>query len=167
MKQPISAALYMRLSRDDENTGESNSIETQRKIITQYARDKNIPVYSEYVDDGCSGMNYDRPAFTRMMDDVDNGKVNCIITKDLSRFGREYIQTGFYLEILFPSRGVRYIAVNDNEDSENGLSDFVPFKSLFNDFYAKDTSRNSSPANGFARMLHWVTRKTRRTKTIL
>ena len=147
MKQPISAALYMRLSRDDENTGESNSIETQRKIITQYAKDKNIPVYSEYVDDGYSGMNYDRPAFTRMMDDVDNGKVNCIITKDLSRFGREYIQTGFYLEILFPSRGVRYIAVNDNEDSENGLSDFVPFKSLFNDFYAKDTSRKVRAAH--------------------
>ena len=82
-----------------------------------------------------------------MMEDVDAGKVNCIITKDLSRFGREYIQTGFYLEIDFPSRGIRYIAVNDNEDSEKGLSDFVPFKSLLNDFYAKDTSRKVRAAH--------------------
>jgi len=147
LKQPISAALYMRLSRDDESYGDSVSIETQRKILTEYVRENHIPVYDEYVDDGVSGMTFDRKDFKRMMEDVDAGKVNCIITKDLSRFGREYIQTGFYLEIDFPSRGVRYIAVNDNEDSEKGLSDFVPFKSLFNDFYAKDTSRKVRAAH--------------------
>ena len=146
MKQPTSAAIYMRLSRDDESYGDSVSIETQRKLLRQYVAENHISVYDEYVDDGFSGTSFDRPDFQRMIADVDSGKVNCIIVKDLSRFGREYIQTGFYLEIDFPSRGVRFIAVNDNEDTENGLSDFAPFKSLFNDFYAKDTSRKIKAA---------------------
>ena len=146
MKQPVSAALYMRLSRDDETYGDSVSIETQRKLLRQYAQENHIPVYGEYVDDGWSGTNFDRPDFQRLMTDVDAGKVNCIIVKDMSRFGREYIKTGYYLEIDFPSRGIRFIAVNDNEDTDNGLSDFAPFKSLFNDFYAKDTSRKIKAA---------------------
>ena len=146
MKQPISAALYMRLSRDDETYGDSVSIETQRKILTEYAQENHIPVYGEYVDDGVSGTTFERDNFKRMMEDVDAGKVNCIIVKDLSRFGREYIKTGYYLEIDFPSGGIRFIAVNDNEDTEKGLSDFAPFKSLFNEFYAKDTSRKVKAA---------------------
>ena len=131
MKQPIQAALYMRLSRDDEYYGDSVSIETQRTIINQFVQEQGFPVYDEYVDDGWSGTNFDRPDFKRMMDDVDSGKVNCIITKDLSRFGREHIQMDHYLEIDFPARGIRYIAITDNEDTEKGLSDFVPFKNLF------------------------------------
>lgn len=141
MKQPIKAALYMRLSKDDAGYGDSISIENQRSILRQYAKEHNIFVYDEYVDDGYSGTNFDRPDFKRMMADIDAGKVNCVITKDLSRFGREHIQTDFYLEFDFPERGIRYIAVSDNEDTEKGLSDFASFKNLFNEWYAKDTSR--------------------------
>ena len=146
MKQPIKAALYMRLSRDDEDYGDSVSIETQRKIIRQYAKESGIPVVDEYIDDGWSGTNFDRPAFQRMMEDTYAGRVNCIITKDLSRFGREHIQADYYLEIDFPSRNIRYIAVSDNEDTEKGLSDFVPFKNLFNEWFARDTSRKVKAA---------------------
>ena len=146
MKQPIQAALYMRLSRDDEYYGDSVSIETQRTIINQFVQEQGFPVYDEYVDDGWSGTNFDRPDFKRMMEDVDSGKVNCIITKDLSRFGREHIQMDHYLEIDFPARGIRYIAITDNEDTEKGLSDFVPFKNLFNEWFAKDTSRKVKAA---------------------
>ncbi|MCD8148783.1 MAG: DUF4368 domain-containing protein [Clostridiales bacterium] len=143
MKQPAryNTALYMRLSRDDENYGDSVSIETQRTILRQFAADNGLQVYDEYVDDGWSGTNFERPSFRRMMEDVDAGKVNCICTKDLSRFGREHIMTDYYLEFIFPDKGVRYIAVSDNEDTEKGLSDFVPFKNLFNEWLAKDTSR--------------------------
>ena len=146
MKQPISAALYMRLSRDDDETYDSVSIQTQRALLSQYCSEHHISVYAEYVDDGFSGTNFDRPGFQRMLFDIENGFVNTVIVKDLSRFGREYIQVGYYLEIDFPSRGVRFIAVNDNEDTDKGLSDFAPFKSLFNDFYAKDTSRKVKAA---------------------
>ena len=141
MKQPYNTALYMRLSRDDENFGDSVSIETQRTILRQFAKENNLRVYDEYIDDGWSGTNFDRPNFQRMMADVEAGKVNCIASKDLSRFGREHIMMDYYLEFIFPEKGVRYIAVSDNEDTEKGLSDFVPFKNLFNEWFAKDTSR--------------------------
>lgn len=147
MKQPIyNTALYMRLSRDDENYGDSVSIETQRTILQQYAKENGFHVYSEYVDDGYSGTNFDRPGFQRMMADVDKGKINCIITKDLSRFGREHIMMGYYLEFVFPEKQIRYIAIAENEDTEKGLSDFVPFKNLFNEWFAKDTSRKVKAA---------------------
>ena len=150
MKQPnnakYSTALYMRLSRDDENFGDSVSIETQRKVLEQYVRENNLIVYDEYVDDGWSGTNFERPAFQRMMSDIETGKVNCVVTKDLSRFGREHVTMDYYLEFVFPEMNVRYIAVNDNEDTNNGLSDFVPFKNLFNEFMAKDTSRKVKAA---------------------
>ena len=141
MKQPYNTALYMRLSRDDENFGDSVSIETQRTILRQFAKENNLRVYDEYIDDGWSGTNFDRPNFRRMMADVEAGKVNCIASKDLSRFGREHIMMDYYLEFVFPEKGIRYIAVSDNEDTEKGLSDFVPFKNLFNEWFAKDTSR--------------------------
>ena len=141
MKQLYNTALYMRLSCDDETYGDSVSIGTQRTILRQYARDNNLNVVDEYIDDGYSGTNFERPAFVRMMNDVDSGKVNCIITKDLSRFGREHIMMDYYLEFVFPEKRVRYIAVTENEDTEKGLSDFVPFKNLFNEWFAKDTSR--------------------------
>lgn len=132
MKQPYNTALYYRLSRDDENFGDSVSIETQRTILQQFARDNQFHVVDEYIDDGWSGTNFDRPAFQRMMDDVDTGRINCIITKDLSRFGREHVMMDYYLEFVFPEKNIRYIAVTENEDTEKGLSDFVPFKNLFN-----------------------------------
>ena len=146
MKQPYNTALYYRLSRDDENFGDSVSIETQRTILQQFARDNQFRVVDEYIDDGWSGTNFDRPAFQRMMDDVDAGRINCIITKDLSRFGREHVMMDYYLEFVFPEKNIRYIAVTENEDTEKGLSDFVPFKNLFNEWFAKDTSRKVKAA---------------------
>ena len=146
MKQPYNTALYMRLSRDDENYGDSVSIETQRTILQQYAKEQELHVVGEYIDDGWSGTTFDRPNFKRMMDDVDAGRVNCIVTKDLSRFGRDHIMVGYYLEYEFPEKQIRYIAVSENEDTKKGLSDFVPFKNLFNEWFAKDTSRKVKDA---------------------
>ena len=136
----------MRLSRDDEKYGDSVSIETQRTILRQFASDNNLHVVDEYVDDGWSGTNFERPDFKRMMDDVEAGKINCIVTKDLSRFGREHVMMDYYLEFMFPEKHIRYIAVTENEDTEKGLSDFVPFKNLFNEWFAKDTSRKVKAA---------------------
>ena len=128
-----STALYMRLSRDDENFGDSVSIETQRIVLQKFAQDNGLFVYDEYVDDGWSGTNFERPAFQRMMEDIEEGKVNCVVTKDLSRFGREHVMMDYYLELVFPEKQIRYIAVTEGEDTEKGLSDFVPFRNLFND----------------------------------
>lgn len=142
MNQPnYNTALYMRLSRDDEGYGDSISIETQRTILRKFAQDNQLRIYDEYIDDGWSGTNFERPNFKRMMADIESGKVNCVVTKDLSRFGREHIMMDYYLEFVFPEKRVRYIAVAENEDTEKGLSDFVPFKNLFNEWFAKDTSR--------------------------
>lgn len=106
MKQPVNttrcnAALYMRLSRDDQTIGESASIETQRKILRNYAKENHLNVVGEYVDDGWSGTNFNRPDFQRMIGDIETGKVNCVVTKDLSRFGREHVAMGYYLEKAF------------------------------------------------------------------
>ena len=120
MKQPYNTALYMRLSRDDEKYGDSVSIERQRTILRQFASDNNLHVVDEYADDGWSGTNFERPDFKRMMDDVESGKINCIVTKDLSRFGREHVMMDYYLEFMFPEKHIRYIAVTENEDTENG-----------------------------------------------
>jgi len=148
LKQPqYNTALYMRLSRDDESYGDSVSIETQRTVLTQYVREHpEFHIVSEFVDDGWSGTNFERPQFKRMMEEIEAGNINCVITKDLSRFGREHIMMGYYLEFVFPKLKVRYIAVNDNEDTDKGLSDFVPFKNLINEFMAKDTSRKIKSA---------------------
>ena len=102
MKQSYNAALYMRLSKDDEQFGDSVSIETQRNILSQFVIEHGFPVVDEYVDDGWTGTNFDRPNFERMMNDISDGKVNCVIVKDLSRFGREHVQMDFYLEYVFP-----------------------------------------------------------------
>lgn len=146
MKQPYNTALYMRLSRDDENYGDSVSIETQRTILRQFAKENGLHVVDEYIDDGWSGTNFDRPNFKRMMNDIESGKINCVATKDLSRFGREHVMMDYLLEFVFPEKKVRYIAVAENEDTEKGLSDFVPFKNLFNEWFAKDTSRKVKTA---------------------
>lgn len=153
MKQPIyNTALYLRLSRDDELQGESGSISTQRMILRDYAQTHNLHVVDEYVDDGWSGTNYDRPAFQRMIDDIEDGKINCVITKDLSRLGRNYILTGQYTEIYFPSKGVRYIAVNDNVDTLNGESELAPFLNILNEMHARQTSKKVKAALHTKRM---------------
>ena len=125
-------ALYCRLSQDDGREGESNSIVNQKELLQGYARQHRFKNLQFFVDDGWSGTNFDRPQFKRMMEEIEAGNINCVITKDLSRFGREHIMMGYYLEFVFPKLKVRYIAVNDNEDTDRGLSDFVPFKNLIN-----------------------------------
>ena len=135
------AALYMRLSKDDDGTSESASITTQRKMLRSYAADQGFQVFDEYVDDGWSGTNFDRPDFKRMIADIEAGKVNLVLTKDLSRLGRDYITAGQYTEIYFPSKGVRYIAINDGYDSDSPYTDIAPFKNVINEMYARDTSK--------------------------
>ena len=135
------AALYMRLSKDDDGTSESASIMMQRKMLRSYAADNGYLVFDEYVDDGWSGTNFDRPDFKRMIADIEAGKVNLVLTKDLSRLGRDYIAAGQYTEIYFPSKGVRYIAINDGYDSDSPYTDIAPFKNVINEMYARDTSK--------------------------
>lgn len=134
-------ALYCRLSQEDELQGESNSITNQKLILQKYAEEHRFPNVQFYVDDGYSGANFNRPDFKRMMADVECGKVGIVIVKDQSRLGRDYLQTGMLMEITFPQFDVRFIAINDGVDSENGVSDFSGIKNYFNDFYARDTSR--------------------------
>ena len=128
MKQPIyNTALYLRLSRDDDNAGESNSIATQRMMLRCYAEQNNLFVVDEYIDDGFSGTNFDRPSFQRMISDIEDGRINCVVTKDLSRLGRSYIMTGQYMELYFPAHGVRYVAIDNGVDSDNQQSsEFTP-----------------------------------------
>lgn len=151
MKQPYNTtvyntALYLRLSRDDELQGESGSIQTQRMMLRQYTAEHGLTVAEEYIDDGWSGTNFDRPGFQRMIDDIENGKINCVVTKDLSRLGRNYILTGQYTEIYFPSKGVRYIAINDNVDTLNGESELAPFLNILNEMHARQTSKKVKAA---------------------
>ena len=134
-------ALYCRLSQEDERLGESLSIENQRLMLKKYAEEHRFPNIQFYVDDGFSGADFNRPSFKRMMLDVECGKVGIVIVKDQSRLGRDYLQTGMLMEITFPQYDVRFIAINDGVDSENGVSDFSGIKNYFNDFYARDTSR--------------------------
>lgn len=134
-------ALYCRLSQEDERLGESLSIENQRLMLKKYAEEHRFPNIQFYVDDGFSGADFNRPAFKRMMYEVECGRVGIVIVKDQSRLGRDYLQTGMLMEITFPQYDVRFIAVNDGVDSANGVSDFSGIKNYFNDFYARDTSR--------------------------
>lgn len=128
------AALYLRLSRDDELQGESNSIATQRMMLRKYAEQNHFNVAGEYSDDGYSGTNFERPSFKRMISDIENGKINCVITKDLSRLGRNYLQVGMYTEMFFPQKNVRFIAIDNNVDSENQQSsEFAPFLNIINE----------------------------------
>ena len=134
-------ALYCRLSQDDMLQGESNSITNQKAILKKYAEDNDFsnPVF--YVDDGVSGTTFERDGFKSMMADVEAGKVGTIITKDLSRLGRDYLKTGEYIEIIFPDHDVRYIAINDGVDTLKSENELMAFKNIFNDWYARDTSK--------------------------
>ncbi len=135
-------ALYCRLSQDDGNVGDSMSIQSQKAILEKYARDMGKAAYAFYVDDGYSGTNFQRPSFQRMIADIEDGKVDTVITKDLSRLGRNYLESGAYIEVFFPQHHVRYIAVNDGVDSEqSGGLDITPFKNILNEFYSRDISK--------------------------
>ena len=138
------ACMYLRLSREDGDSTESNSISNQRQIIKSYARDNDFKVVAEYVDDGFSGSNFDRPKFKKMIQDLEEKKFKTIIVKDLSRFGRDYIESGKYLQKIFPEKGIRFISVNDNYDSENAdVSDthlILPIRNFINDSYCRDIS---------------------------
>ena len=134
-------ALYERLSRDDEQAGESNSIQNQKKYLEEYARQKGMRNIRHFYDDGYSGTNFNRPGFAALLEEIEAGHVEVLIVKDLSRFGRNYLQVGYYTEILFPKKGVRFIAVNNNVDSATPQdNDFTPFLNIMNEYYAKDTS---------------------------
>ena len=134
-------ALYERLSRDDEQAGESNSILNQKKYLEEYAHQKGMRNIRHFYDDGYSGTNFNRPGFAALLEEIEAGHVEVLIVKDLSRFGRNYLQVGYYTEILFPKKGVRFIAVNNNVDSATPQdNDFTPFLNIMNEWYAKDTS---------------------------
>ena len=141
LNQQQITALYCRLSNEDDLDGESNSIQNQKALLQKYADDHGFPHTRFFVDDGYTGTNFNRPAMQELLSLVEAGQIGTIIVKDMSRFGRDYLQVGHYTEIVFPNMNVRFIAVNDGVDSEHGDSDFTPVRNLFNDFYAKDTSR--------------------------
>lgn len=135
-------ALYCRLSQDDGPEDDSNSIQNQKNILQKFAEDHHFPNSCFYVDDGFSGGNFQRPAFQQMISDMENGEIGIIVTKDLSRLGRNQLHTGLYIEERFPMFGVRYIAINDNVDTDSSESnDLMPFKNLFNEWFIRDTSR--------------------------
>ncbi len=135
-------ALYCRLSQDDGLEGDSNSIQNQKNILQKFAEDHHFPNLCFYVDDGFSGGNFQRPAFQQMISDMENGEIGIIVTKDLSRLGRNQLHTGLYIEERFPMFGVRFIAINDNVDTDSSESnDLMPFKNLFNEWFIRDTSR--------------------------
>lgn len=135
------AGLYLRLSKDDERQGESVSIETQRAILTDYCIAHGFTIHKEYVDDGYSGLNFNRPGFQKLLEDVEAAEINMVITKDLSRLGRDYIMTGYYAEVFFTTKGIRYIALADDVDSLKGNSDILPFKNILNEMYVRDISK--------------------------
>ena len=137
----LKTALYCRLSKDDMVQGDSESIKTQKAMLTQYAKEHGFLVAEVYVDDGFSGLNFDRPSFNRMLDDIEAGKIDVVITKDLSRLGRDHLKVGHFTEIYFPMKNVRYIAVNDGVDTANKNNDIAALKNVMSEFYSRDNSR--------------------------
>ena len=136
-------ALYIRLSKEDENEGPSESVTNQKSLLNEFVQQHRLSVYDTYIDDGWSGTSFDRPDFQRMLGDIEDRKVNMVITKDLSRLGRDYIMTGHYMERYFPEKQVRYISLLDGIDTgvESTANDITPFRAIMNDMYAKDISR--------------------------
>ena len=136
-------ALYIRLSKEDESDGPSQSVTNQNSLLDEFVKQHRLSVYDTYIDDGYSGTNFDRPAFQRMIADIEARKVNMVITKDLSRLGRDYIMTGHYMERYFPEKRVRYISLLDGIDTgvESSANDITPFRAIMNDMYAKDISK--------------------------
>lgn len=140
-KYNYNVGIYCRLSKDDDTEGESSSILTQRAMLTDYCIECGYRIFDTYVDDGYSGLNFQRPDFTRLLHDIEGGCIDMVVTKDLSRLGRDYIMTGYYTEIYFPAKNVRYVALGDSFDSLKEDNDIAPFKNILNDMYAKDISR--------------------------
>lgn len=142
-KTPVTCrtVLYLRLSHDDNNSGESQSIQNQRRLLQAYAAQHGFAIVGEYVDDGWSGTRFDRPRFQDMLRDMKKHRFEAVLVKDLSRLGRDYIQTGRYLELVFPEHGVRLIAVGDGIDTARSDTDLAPFRNVINEMYARDTSR--------------------------
>lgn len=135
-------ALYCRLSKDDGTFGESSSIQSQKDILSRYAKEHGFGNTEFYIDDGYSGTNFNRPAFQRLLTDIENGEVSTAIAKDLSRLGRNYLETGVFLEVYFPEHHVRFIAINDGVDTiRTETVDYTPFRNIANEFYARDTSK--------------------------
>ncbi len=139
--QSKKVALYCRLSHDDELKGDSNSIINQKKFLEEYAKKNKYFDYEYFVDDGFSGVRFSRPDFERMMAKVEQGEIGTIIVKDLSRIGRNYLLVGNLIENDLPKHGVRFIAINDNVDTATSDNEFMPFKNLFNEWHARDTSK--------------------------
>ena len=139
--QQLITALYPRLSHEDELQGESNSISNQKRILETYAKQNGFSNLRWYTDDGFSGANFQRPAFQAMLADIEAGKVGTVIVKDMSRLGRNYLQVGMYTEMIFPQKGVRFIAINDGVDSAQGENDFAPLRNIFNEWLVRDTSK--------------------------
>lgn len=134
-------ALYERLSKDDEQQGESNSILNQKRFLEDFARKSGMTNIKHFTDDGYTGRNFNRPGFQAMLAEAEAGKIGTIIVKDMSRFGRNYLEVGFYTEILFPKKQIRFIAINNSVDSDKPQdNDFTPFLNIMNEWYAKDTS---------------------------
>ena len=130
-EQQYRAAAYCRLSREDGSESESTSISTQKTMLSAYIKEQGWTLVDFYIDDGFSGTNFERPSFKRMIADIEAGKINCVVTKDLSRFGRSYLDCGYYQEIFFPEHRVRYIAVNDGYDSHHRPAmDVTPFRNI-------------------------------------
>jgi len=140
-QRETAAAIYCRLSRDDGTDSESNSIGNQREMLRRYAKENGFNIYSEYVDDGYTGTDFERPDFKRMIDDIEEGKVGIVLCKDLSRIGRNNALVAYYVEIFFVDRDIRLIALNDGIDSAKGENEIMGFKSILNEYYARDISK--------------------------
>ena len=146
-KRENTAALYLRLSRDDNLEGESYSIANQRKLLTNVAKEKNYTNILIYVDDGISGVTMNRPDYIRMINDIKNNKISAVFVKDLSRLGRNYIEVGRLTEEFLPEYDVRLVAVSDGIDTYEGENELAPIKNLFNEWYARDISKKRRISN--------------------
>lgn len=141
MAKVFNVGIYVRLSKEDNLDNESLSITNQKELLTKYAKENNLNIYTYYVDDGYSGTNFLRPSFNKMILDIKLGLINCVLVKDLSRLGRDYLKSGYYIDIFFKDNNIRFIALNDNIDTYNNDDDFLPFKNIINEMYAKDISK--------------------------
>ncbi len=143
MNNNFKVAAYIRLSKEDSKDSESESIINQRRLIHEYLKNHGLKLTEEYIDDGFTGTTFQRPAFLKLINDIESGEINMVVTKDLSRLGRNYVKSGYYIEEYFPNKKVRYVSILDNIDTflDNASNDIAPFKALFNDMVSKDTSK--------------------------
>ena len=140
-------ALYCRLSRDDGTEGDSNSIANQKRMLEKYAKENHFGNTRYYVDDGYTGTNFNRPSFQKLLEDIEMGYISTIIVKDMSRLGRDYLKVGYYTDTYFPDHDIRFIAINDCVDSDDGENELAPFRNVMNEMYARDISRKVRTAH--------------------